>query len=266
MQTNKLYKFIAISIIIGLLLPFLVLILWAFTASWPVGDLLPADFGLRGWKYVLAPHSKVMISLGTSVALAAVVTICALLVSIPAGKALGFYDFPGKGWVQILVMAPIIIPSVTVGMGLHMNFIKFGLADTILGVLLVHLVVVLPYGIRIFASAYQAMGMKWDKQAQILKAKWWQRWWYVTLPMLAPALVSASILMFNVSFSQYFLTFLIGGGNVVTLPVLLFPFVNSGDRVVASAMSMIFIVVAVVLMMVIENIIGDEQEREFYYL
>ncbi|NPV30087.1 MAG: ABC transporter permease subunit [Firmicutes bacterium] len=250
-----------------LIIPFTVLVLWAFTGQWPADSILPTRLGLRGWLYMFSPHGKVLPGLVMSVLLSLAVTFCALVISIPAGKALGLYDFPGKGLIELLVLAPIIIPSITVGMGLHTAFIKFGLADSFAGVLLVHLMVVLPYGIRIFASGYKAMGSKWEDQARVLRAGWWQRFIYVTLPFLYPAMVAGGILIFNVSFAQYFLTFLIGGGRIITLPLILFPYINGGDRVVASAISLVFIAASLLLMAVIENTVKDRQEETaFYYM
>jgi putative spermidine/putrescine transport system permease protein len=258
---------IAPCLLAFLLLPFLVLLLWAFTRQWPAASIFPSQFGLRGWSYVFAPYSKVLSSLWLSVLLSLAVTVLSILISFPAGKALGLDDFPGKSVVEILVLAPIIIPPIAVGMGLDTTFIKYGLTDTFVGVLLVQLVVVLPYGIRIFASAYKAIGRKWDDQARVLKASWWQRFIWVTLPFMYPALAASIFLMFNVSFSQYFLTFLIGGGQVVTLPLLLFPYLDGGDRVIASAISLLFIVAALSLTIVIENTMGDRKEQsELYYL
>ncbi|WP_028307739.1 ABC transporter permease [Desulfitibacter alkalitolerans] len=268
MEAKQLFHKTMVLIFFFLLMfPFLILLLWAFTKQWPAGNVLPLEWGLRGWQYILSPNNKILSAIGTSISLSLAVTLAAVVISIPAGKALGLYEFPGKGLIEILVLAPIIIPPITIGMGIHVIFIKYGLVDTFLGVLLIHLVVVMPYGIRIFASVYKAMGLKWEEQSRVLKAKGWQRFFYVTLPFLRPGLISSGILMFNVSFSQYFLTFLIGGGKIVTLPLVLFPYVNSGDRVIGSVISLIFILIALVFMLVIEKVITDpKQQSQFYYL
>jgi putative spermidine/putrescine transport system permease protein len=46
---------------------------------------------------------------------------------------------------------------------------------------------------------------------------------------------------FIISWSQYVLTLLMGGGEVITLPVLLFAFANSGDNPITAALSLVFI-------------------------
>lgn len=266
-SVKTLRSLINLMIFMVLVFPFLVLLLWSFSQGWNANALFPKEFGLRGWSYLFSPESKMLSSLGTSTLISLAVTVLALLLSIPAGKALGVYEFKGKKFVEIVVLAPLIIPTITVGMGIQIVFIRYGLTDTLFGVILVHLPIVLPYGIRIFASIYKAMGTKWEEQAQVLKAKPWQRFWYATLPFLYPGIISAGVLMFNVSFSQYFLTYLIGGGKILTLPILLFPFVNSGDRVLASGLGLVIVATSVVFMLVIEKMVaGPDQETNFYYL
>jgi putative spermidine/putrescine transport system permease protein len=267
MRTAKKRTFVTAFLLLSLIFPLIVLILWSFSQGWSSKALLPSALGLRGWAYLISPYSKVLPSLGISVLISVSVTSLALFISIPAGKALGQYEFPGKRFVEVLVLAPIIIPTITVGLGIHVLFIRYGLADTLLGVVLVHLPVVLPYGIRIFASCYKALGTKWEEQGKVLKCSKWQTFLYITLPFLYPGIVSAGVLMFNVSFSQYFLTYLIGGGNIITLPLLLFPFVNSGDRVIASSLSLIFVATSLFMMVLVEKTIQDkEQQTNFYYL
>lgn len=250
-----------------LITPFIVLILWSITQTWNPGDILPTEYGLRGWRYIFEPHSKVWHSLFVSLTLSTLVTVVSLIISIPAGKAIALYDFAGKSAIETLILAPIIVPPIAVGMGIHLSFIKYGLADSFLGVLLIHLTVTLPYSVRIFISVFKAAGSKWDDQGKTLKANGWKRFRYITWYLIKPGLVTGSALVFNVSFSQYFLTFLIGGGKVMTLPIILFPFVNSGDRVLASTMSLIFILSSLAFMMIAEKFIEDSRKQtEFYYL
>lgn len=262
----KKLKNLILAVFLGaFIFPFLVLTLWSFSGGWAADALLPGALGLRGWRYLLTPGSRLLPSLGLSIGISCTVTLLALALSIPAGKALGLYDFKAKKMVEIIVLAPVIIPAITVGMGIHVLFIRYGLADTLIGVILAHLPVALPYGIRIFTSVYKALGVKWEEQAKVLKADKRQVFLHITLPFLYPGIVSAGALMFNVSFSQYFLTYLIGGGNIITLPLLLFPFVNSGDRVIASAVSLVFVVTSLIIMLVMEKMLANKVHKNISY-
>jgi putative spermidine/putrescine transport system permease protein len=70
---------------------------------------------------------------------------------------------------------------------------------------------------------------------------------HVTLPTIWPGLLVGGLFAFIISWSQYLLTLLIGGGRVITLPVLLFAFANSGDNAITAALSLVFIGPALLL-------------------
>ena len=63
----------------------------------------------------------------------------------------------------------------------------------------------------------------------------------VMLPLTGPGIVVAGLFAFLLSWSQYLATLIIGGGKVITLPVLLFALIGSGDRPVAAAVSLVFV-------------------------
>ncbi len=67
--------------------------------------------------------------------------------------------------------------------------------------------------------------------------------------------MSTVFMTFVISFSQYFLTFLIGGGHVITYPIVMFPFIQSGDRTIASSFSLIFIVTSLIYLLIINKCI-----------
>ena len=58
-------------------------------------------------------------SLGVTVLIAASRPLLSILVGVPAGRALGLYRFRGKGLVELLILAPVIVPGIAVALGLH---------------------------------------------------------------------------------------------------------------------------------------------------
>ena len=76
-------------------------------------------------------------------------------------------------------MIPVIIPATVFGMGIHMMFIKGGLNHTITGVILTHIVVSLPYGVKIMTDITKLYGRNLEEQAMVLGANSWQSFWLV---------------------------------------------------------------------------------------
>lgn len=241
------------TLLFWLLLPVLPLGLWSFAYHWRWPDLLPTAWTLRGWRYLASPSSGLGEAVGSSVTIAALVTALALVIGIPSGKALGRYQFRGKRLAELLFYLPILVPGSAAAMGLHPWFVRLGLTDTVAGVALVHLLPSLPYMIRCAASGYGAMEPRMEEQARTLGATPWQVLWLVVRPALSPAIAAGAGLVFVISLSQYLLTLLIGGGRVITLPVLLLPFVSGGDRAIGAALSLIATLPAILVFYLLES-------------
>lgn len=262
MRIKCILKYLFFSI---LLFPMLLMIVWSFTSAWPWPRLLPQGLTFRAYSYMFDPTTQVLRILFDSVILSSVVTILTLSISIPAARALAFYQFRGKSVVKVLLLLPLIVPTLTVAMGIHLRFLQLGLANTFLGVVLVHVIPGIPYGVKILLSIFELNGNRIEAQARTLGASSFQVLRYVTLPLITPGLITAGSIIYIVSFSQYFITFLIGGGRVVTFAMFLFPFVRAGDRTMASALSIGFILSIAVVLFITEKIVGNFYEKSSRY-
>jgi putative spermidine/putrescine transport system permease protein len=256
---NKFYKHaancFALSFAFLSILPIPVLLLWSVAGKWSWPNIFPQSYSLRAYNYILADTQGLLEIVFFSIGLSLLVTFIAILFSIPAAKALGTYSFKGKRLIEMLILTPLIVPSITVVTGIHVFFIKLGLSDTMLGVIIIHLFPCLPYGVRILKNVYEIIGNSYEIQARVLGASRIKTFFNVTLPLLMPAIVSAANLIFVVSFSQYLLTLIIGGGKIMTLAVVMFPFIQDGDQTMAGAFSIIFIGVSFVFLLVLEKML-----------
>lgn len=238
-------RLLLLSLLFTVLLPFLPLVLWSISEEWFYPDLLPQAFGPRAWEYVFGTAGSQLVSgLSISFALALVTTLVSLVLGIPAGRALGLYDFAGKKLISLLLILPIIVPPLSVAMGLHLWFIRLGLAETFSGVVLVHLTFCLPYTIFVLWGVFTDYNPEFEEQARSLGASPIKVLLRVTLPMILPGITVAALFSFLLSWSQYLSTLIIGGGKMLTLPILLFSLMDSGDRPVAAAVSLVFILPA----------------------
>lgn len=252
-------------IIFLLVVPLALMIGWSIARSWPWPNILPEALSLRGFEYTLRPSTKGFVILIKSIVLSLVVTAITLIISIPAARAIAFYNFKGKSLVKVLILLPLIVPMISVAMGIHISFIKLGFANTYLGVVLIHVIPGIPYGVKILLNIFELNGDKIEAQGRVLGATTLQVMVHITLPLITPGLIIAGSLIYIISFSQYFITFLIGGGKVVTYSMLLFPFVESGDRTMASALSIVFILSIIIVLRVTEKLVGNFYENSSKY-
>jgi putative spermidine/putrescine transport system permease protein len=235
-------------LIVWLVLPLVPLAIWSFAHGWRFPDLLPREWSLNAWAYALSTSSGVLDSLGLTIFIASGTTALSILVGVPAGRALGMHRFRGKQLVELMILAPTIVPGIAVALGLHSVFISLGLTNSVAGVMLVHLVPTLPYMVLVMAGIFANYDADFEAQARSLGAGRVQTFWHVTLPAILPGIIVGGLFAFLVSWSQYVLTLLIGGGRVVTLPLLLFNFVASGRNDIAGAIAMIYILPGITIL------------------
>ena len=233
--------------VLMLLLPFIALLPWAFSKSWYFPDLIPEQFSLRGWRSVLAPRSRLVEGLINSTLIAGVVAIVATAVGLFTGRALGLYKFRGRRAVELLLLAPVIFPTIAVAMGIQVTFIRLGLANTLPGVMLVHLVPTIPYVSLVMGGVFSNYDVQYEHQARVLGAGPFHTLFRVTIPIVRPGLIVAGLFAFILSWSEFMLTQLIGGGSVITLPLLLFTFVRS-DIQMAATLAIIYLLPAMVVL------------------
>ncbi len=245
-------------------LPFLPLFLWSFAGEWRFPALLPTGWSLRGFQALAEPGSRVIEATINSLVVGGAATAASVAVGLPAGMALGRYEFRLKGLVVFFVLLPILVPPLASTMGVHLTFIRLGLADTAFGVFLVHLVPTVPYTTVILASVFAERGVELEEAARTLGATPWQAFLRVTLPGVAPGVAVAALFAFLVSWSQYILTVLIGGGNVITLPMLLFSAARGSDPVLTSVLALIFVLPAILALVAALRFLkaGDAKKKQ----
>ncbi|MFQ5972588.1 MAG: ABC transporter permease, partial [Alphaproteobacteria bacterium] len=133
------------AVLLGLLAfaifgPLVNLGLWTLAEVWYFPHKLPVEWGFKFWERVFRPQGNAMISLWTSIVVALIVVIVALVVSIPAGYALARGRLPWRGLILVAFLLPQAFPAVAVQINVARIFYTFGLAGTIPGVVLVHAV------------------------------------------------------------------------------------------------------------------------------
>jgi putative spermidine/putrescine transport system permease protein len=154
------------------------------------------------------------------------------------------YEFRSKDLISVILTLPIIVPPLCIAMGLHLWFIRLGLAESFIGVVLVHLTFCLPYTVFVMWGVFSNYNPDFEDQARSLGASSVKAVWRVMIPMTLPGMVVALLFSFLLSWSQYLATLIIGGGKISTLPIILFSLMASGDRPVAAAVSLVFVLPA----------------------
>ena len=238
-----------------ILIPILLILIWSFAGRWPWPELLPESYSLRTIKELFSGSNPLPQLLASSVLLASAAAFIATVIGIMTARAIELYNFRGKTLLRLCTLLPLIVPGTVLAMGLQLVFLRLGLADTVTGVILIHVISALPYCITIMADITRATGIRYEEQALVLGAGPWRAFFTVSLPVLAPGILSSVSMAFILSYSQYFSTLIIGGGKVKTLTLVLVPYIQSGDRPLMSVYSIVFIFSALLIFFILEVLV-----------
>lgn len=247
MRAERLRLLAGLVLALAMVLPLVPLALWSVAHGWRFPDLLPQDWSLRAWGVALS--DEVLGSLGLTLGIAAATTVLAALIGLPAGRALGLHDFRGKRAVLLLLLVPAVLPGIALVLGLHDLFLRLGLTGSTGGVVLAHLIPVLPYMVLVMASVFAGFDTRIEAQARSLGAGPVRCFLHVTLPTVLPGLLTGALFAFLVSWSQYLLTLAIGGGRVQTLPLVLYSYVAAGRNDVAGAIAVLYVLPGILLLL-----------------
>jgi putative spermidine/putrescine transport system permease protein len=218
----------------------LLFVAYAFSTRWFFPQPFPAEWTVSTFQRVL-DDTRTISSMAQGLWIALLVSVLSLILGFPAARVLGLRRFRGRQLAWLLFFLPTIIPPLAIGLGLNILFLQIGLAGTIPGVVLAHIIPTLPYTIFTLSSAFARFDENYEFQALALGASPIQTFFKVTLRLMTPSLVVAILFAFLISWSQYLLTLLIGGGQIITLPILLFSAASGGDPSTIATLSLLFI-------------------------
>ena len=235
------------SLLIIFVAPLFVLLILAFSSSWRFPGPGPEALSLRAFNYIFRESPGFFSSLISSVVYSLTVTVMSVLICLLPARALARNDFPMKGFIEGLLLSPVLLPVMTFSMGIHIILLRMGLTGTFAGVVTVLTLYNYPYMLRALIAGYQQIPPSMEQTARNLGASWCFTLLRVELPMLTPALAAGGPIIFLTAFSEYYLVFLIGGGAVPSLSGYLFPFISGSDHSISSLLVLVFLTVPLIL-------------------
>ena len=168
---------------------------------------------------------------------AAVSTLLTVVLAMPAAYVFARYRFPGKGLLQALTTIPFVMPTIVVAAAFNallgprsrLNLALmalFGLQRPLINlqhtlwiILLAHVFYNYTVVLRIVGGFWANLNPRLEEAARVLGANRWRVFWQVTLPLLAPALVAAALLVFIFCFTSFGVVLILGGPRFATLEV-----------------------------------------------
>jgi putative spermidine/putrescine transport system permease protein len=182
---------------------------------------LPAAFTTRWYESAWNEFQLHDVLIVTFEVVGAVVLLSALL-GVPAAYALARRNFPSKQLVILLFLLPILVPPITFGIPLATVLYQTHLGGNMSGVVLANLVPSVPFVVLVMIPFIEQIDPRIEAAARVFGAGTGRLFMYVILPLLAPGILAALLLVLVRTIAMFELTFFTAGPGSQTLVVALY--------------------------------------------
>jgi ABC-type spermidine/putrescine transport system permease subunit II len=180
-----------------------------------------------------------------SVKVAALTVLAATPIGTMTALVLVRGRIPGKRLLHALIVAPLIVPAIVLAIATYGVYAKLRLIGTTAGLVLAQTVLHLPYVVLIVSAALTRFDRSLELAAMNLGASRLAALGRVTFPLISPAILSAAVLTFILSFDELVVSMFLLGTRRHTLPVQMFAELNFSLTPVIAAVSSLLVVLAV---------------------
>jgi putative spermidine/putrescine transport system permease protein len=244
--------------------PMTSLFIWSIAETWYWPHALPQEIGTAYWQQALGLRTSLAIGAVSivpafflSLTIAIIVVVLSMIIAIPAGYALAKYRIPFGAFILFLFLMPNAFPQQPIFVNLLHIFTKLGLAGTVPGVLLVHILVGLVFGVWITSATFKSIPPSMEEAARSVGASGPRAFFKITLPLAAPGLLASAVFVFITSLDEFTGTFFIGLPFVNTLPMTLYS--SSGYNMqFASVIAIILLIPSILFMVLIQKVLKAE--------
>lgn len=187
---------------------------------------------------------------------ASIEALVVLLIGVPIALAIARYEFRGKSAVSALFLAPLLVPTIVLGLGLLLVFQPLGLTGTYLGIVIAHFGITVPYVIRTTLMSLKTSDVSCEEAAKVHGAGAFTTFRRVTLPIISPGLISGAVMAFIISFDEAVISLFVAGSGRVTLPVEMFRFLQYRADPEVAALSVVLIAISILIVIIVERAVG----------
>lgn len=230
--------------------PILVLIIFSFNSS----DTITGWQGFSvKWYLKIFHEPTVLLALKNSLLIASMTTLVSVIIGTMAALAMQTYQFRGKKIWQGLVYMNLMIPEVVIGIALLMLFVVLRFRFGMRTIMIAHTVYNISLVIMIVRARLHGFDQVLEEVSLDLGANRYQTFWYITLPLIAPGMMSAALLTFTLSVDNFVVTFFTKGPGVITLPLYIYTRIKRGLTPEINAVSTVLLVFTGILILLLST-------------
>jgi putative spermidine/putrescine transport system permease protein len=247
---------VGLPLLAGLVLFFLVApIVLVVPLSFTAGELLvyPIPGWSLRWYHDFFTNEMWTTALRNSLVLAVITTVTATTLGTLA--ALGLHGLASPRLRALLIgllVTPLVIPLVIVAVAIFYYYARLGLSGSFIGLVIAHTVLALPFVVVTVAATLQGFDRNLSRAAASLGARPATAFVRITLPLIAPGVISGALFAFVTSFDELLVVLFIASPTQRTLPRQIYSGVSESISPTVTAAAVVLVVVTLGLMGVVE--------------
>lgn len=237
--------------------PVAVIILSSFSPE----SYLTIPTGLLSWRWYrqIPMHPEFLRAFWLSIELGVATALVSTTCGVPAAVALSRHRFSGRQIVAGACLSPLIVPVIVTAVALLQFLNPLGLDGTFIGLLVAHVVLTLPYSIKMASASLAGLPRTVELAAQDLGAGPLRTFFLVTLPLIRSGVLAGAVMVFLVSFDSFTISFFLAGPQFRTLPLEIYNYTVFYIDPLISALSSLLVGFSLAAAILVDRFFGLRQ-------
>ncbi len=241
------------ALYIFLLAPILIVVFTSFSPS--MSNTYALSQASLGWYRAFLGNSSFVSAFKFSLLLALLASVFATVIGLFTSYAIVRFLGRARTAGQSLAMLPMMAPHILISLSLLLLLTQLPIPEMVV-LIIGHVLICLPFTIAGITASLEGVDPDLEAAAYTLGAGRLRVLWEVTVPLVAPGVLSAAIFAFIISFGDVYIALFISGPGVTTLPIEIFAYVQWESSPVVAAITTVQIVMIILFGLFIERLVG----------
>lgn len=250
------FNYVTVLFFLFLYLPLIILVVFSFNAS--RSATVWSGFSLE-WYVKAFANDDIQRAAKNSLIIAICATVNATVMAAMAALTLGRNRrVKNKMLFSGILLLPLMIPEIVTAVATLTFFSAIGLSLGLGNIIIAHSVFCIPFAYLPIRARLEGMDESLETAAADLYAGGWQTLRLITLPLLAPGIVSGAMLAFIISLDDFIITLMVAEAGATTLPVYIYGLVRIGITPEVNAISSVLLGISI-LVVTVSYLIGKKK-------
>ncbi|MGF7162566.1 putative spermidine/putrescine transport system permease protein [Rhodoligotrophos appendicifer] len=237
---------ITAAVLAFLIIPVFIVIPVSFSDSKYLG-FPPEAYSLR-WYRNYWNSSEWLSATRASLVAASLTTLVATPIGIATAYSMRSLPPRVAGFVQLLMLLPMVVPSILIGIGVFYLYIQLKLVNSMFGIVAAHTLLALPFVVLTMQAAFATFDFRQEQAAMSLGASRFSAFMRVTLPQVRSSAISGGLFAFIISLDEVVIGLFVAGGSNTVITRKMFVALRDAVDPTVAAISTLFIAVSLSLL------------------